>query len=76
MGDAMHRQEMHLKYPVVAVDQIEPATRDLPVCKIGKADLPQKPWKDEHRDLMENNGCLSLTPLVCEQMDFKAAAHG
>ena len=56
MGNPMHGQDMHLKYPVVAVDQIEPSTLDLPVCKISKADLPKKPWEDEHRNLMENNG--------------------
>ena len=55
----MHGQETHLEYTVVTGDQIEAVTHD----------LPQKPWKDEQRDLVRNNCGSSLPPLVCEHRD-------
>jgi hypothetical protein len=76
VGDAVHGQKVHLKYPVVAVDQVKPAPPDLPLCKTGKADLSHKPRKAEHRDLMKRDRRLSPANLVGEEMYLEPPPHG
>jgi hypothetical protein len=76
MGDAVHGQKVHSKYPVVAVDQIKSAPPNPALGPIGEADLPHGSWKRKYRDLMEDDGRRSPAKLIGKEMHLEPLPHG